>query len=339
MVTSAKKSATKSLDTKLAKILAGKYTPKDFIIADAKDADMSVGLTAPAPRPGNEIGESGPGVYRTRQEYQGDMRTLIDQGEIDIMLTSASNGEVLAKKPGQLKKVTLAVRGNDTTDIWNVRGGGYLTQKSRPFQSVNLVQIKKLTDLVLYSLTFNNDIDADLASLDAFKAFRDQAAKIGMRYFLEVFNPNTPANLKESDFGSFVNDSIMRSLAGVTQKERPIFLKVAFNGSKHLQELTEHDSTLVVGLLGGSSGTTRDTFELLSQGEKAGARVALFGRKIQRAESQTDLVALMRPVIEGVITPSQAVEQYHESLAVQGISPLRPLDLDLQITEPALKAD
>ena len=47
----------------------------------------------------------------------------------------------------------------------------------------------------------------------------------------------------------------------------------------------------------------------------------------------------MRPVIEGVITPSQAVEQYHESLAVQGISPLRPLDVDLQITEPALKAD
>jgi len=37
---------------------------------------------------------------------------------------------------------------------------------------------------------------------------------------------------------------------------------------------------LVVGLLGGSSGTTRDTFELLSQGEKAGARVALFGRKL-----------------------------------------------------------
>ena len=338
-MTSPKKNSTKTLDTKLAKILAGKYSTKDFIIADAKDADMSVGLTAAGPRPGNEIGASGPGVYRTRQEYLGDMRTLIAQGDIDIMLTSASNGEVLAKRPAHLKKVTLAVRGNDSTDIWNVRGGSYHPQESQPFHTANLTKVKKFTDLVLYSITFNNNIDADRRSLEAFAQFRARAVEVGMRYFLEVFNPNAPSNLKESDFGSYVNDSIYRALAGVTAEARPIFLKVAFNGTKHLRELTEHDSTLVVGLLGGSSGTTRDTFELLSQGEKAGARVALFGRKIQRAESQADLVALMRPVIEGVITPSQAVEQYHEALTTQSISPLRPLNVDLQVTEPALKAD
>jgi hypothetical protein len=57
----------KSLDKKLAKILAGAYKPTDFIIADSKDADMSVGLMAPAPFPGKEIGTSGPGVYRSRR--------------------------------------------------------------------------------------------------------------------------------------------------------------------------------------------------------------------------------------------------------------------------------
>ena len=339
-MTSSKTHVTKRLDTKLARIVGGKYKPSDFIIADAKDADMSVGVTAAAPRPGNEIGAAGPGIYRTRQEYIGDMRALIEQGEIDIMLTSAANGEALSMKPGQLKKVTLAVRGNDTTDIWNPRKSNHLGSKSRAFQTVNLKRVRKFCDLVLYSLTFNNDTDADLESLAAFKEFRSQAADLGMRYFLEVFNPNAPTNLKEADYGSFVNDSIVRSLAGVTAAERPLFLKVAFNGGKHLQELTEHDSTLVVGLLGGSSGTTtRDTFELLKQGEQAGARVALFGRKIQRAESQSDIVRLIRPVIEGLMTPDKAVEEYHKALAEKKIVPNRTLTVDRQITDTALLGD
>ena len=336
---SPKTNMTKKLDTKLAKIIGGKYKPTDFIIADAKDADMSLGVTAAAPRPGNEMGAAGPGIYPTRQEYIGDMKALIEQGDIDIMLTSAANGEVLSMKPGQLKKVTLAVRGNDTTDIWNPRKSNHLGSPSRAFQTVNLKRVRKFCDLVLYSLTFNNDTDADLQSLAAFKEFRMQAGDLGMRYFLEVFNPNAPTNLKEVDYGSFVNDSIVRSLAGVTAAERPLFLKVAFNGGKHLQELTEHDSTLVVGLLGGPSGTTRDTFELLKQGEQAGARVALFGKKIQRAESQSDIVRLMRPVIEGSMTPDKAVEEYHKSLTEKKITPKRSLTVDRQITEPALLGD
>ena len=336
---SPKTNMTKKLDTKLAKIIGGKYRPTDFIIADAKDADMSLGVTAAAPRPGNEMGAAGPGIYPTRQEYIGDMKALIEQGDIDIMLTSAANGEVLSMKPGQLEKVTLAVRGNDSTDIWNPRKSNHLGSPSRAFQTVNLKRVRKFCDLVLYSMTFNNDTDADLQSLAAFKEFRMQAGDLGMRYFLEVFNPNAPTNLKEVDYGSFVNDSIVRSLAGVTAAERPLFLKVAFNGGKHLQELTEHDSTLVVGLLGGPSGTTRDTFELLKQGEQAGARVALFGKKIQRAESQSDIVRLMRPVIEGSMTPDKAVEEYHKSLTEKKITPKRSLTVDRQITEPALLGD
>ena len=80
---------------------------------------MSVGLMAPAPRSKDEkeIGTSGPGINQTRQECLGHMKTMINTVDIDILLASAANAEVLAKEPGALKKVTLAVRGNDSTDI------------------------------------------------------------------------------------------------------------------------------------------------------------------------------------------------------------------------------
>ncbi len=87
----------------------------------------------------------------------------------------------------------------------------------------------------------------------------------------------------------------------------------------------------MVGILGGSAGTTRDTFELLHQAERHGARVALFGRKIQRAESQLDL---MRPVLRGELSP--AARAYHEALAQAGIAPHRGPEADQTVTDPAL---
>ena len=41
---------------------------------------------------------------------------------------------------------------------------------------------------------------------------------------------------------------------------------------KALAELVEHDPELVVGILGGSAGTTRDTFELLARAQAQGAQ-------------------------------------------------------------------
>ncbi len=329
----------KSLDLKLERIHAGKYTTKDFILADAKDADMAFGVMAPATRLGHTLGEVGPGIYKTRQDYLNDMKVLLEQGALDIMLTSASNGEQLARKPAKFKKITLAVRGNDASDIWNQRGSNYLSPRSRPFQTVNLKKVKDFSDLVLYSVTFNNDLESDLITLEAYKKFRIEAAELGVRHFLEVFNPNAPVEVKPADFGAFVNDHIIRTLAGVTESERPTFLKVAYNGVNALKELAESDSSLVVGILGGSTGTTRDTFELLHRAESAGARVALFGRKIQRAESQVNIVKLMRPVLEAKLTPTEAVSEYHKSLGELGITPFRTLSEDSKITDPVLSAE
>lgn len=320
----------KALDRKLASIAEGRYTPDDFVIADAKDADMAFGVQAPGPAPG--------GGFRTRAEYLAHMTAEVRAGAVDVMLTSAANGERLVND-GVLhgSDVTLAVRANDTTDIWFPRGGSYSARPSRPFRTAALARVRPFCDLVLYSVTFNNDLDHDLVTLEGYARFREQAQEAGVRHFLEVFNPNAPVGLAAGDVGAFVNDHIVRLLAGVTAAERPLFLKLAFNGPQALTELVRHDPTLVVGVLGGSAGTTRDAFELLAQAERYGARVSLFGRKIQRAESQLDLIAQMRAVLSGRVAPEQAVRDYHEVLAGKGIAPLRGLAEDLQVTESVLR--
>jgi hypothetical protein len=326
------------LDRKLSNITAGRYTPEDFVIADAKDADMAFGLTSAGPAADALAGESGPGRYRTRGEYLDAMRALVAQDELDVLLTSASNGQRLAQD-GSLEDITLAIRANDTTDIWNNRAGRYTALPSRPFRTADLTAVRPFCDLVLYSVTFNNDLDYDLATLEAYRTFRQEAAALGVRHFLEVFNPNAPTGLIPDRVGAFVNDSIIRTLAGVTREQRPLFLKVAYNGSDALAELTEHDPSVVVGVLGGSAGTTRDTFELLHRAERHGARVALFGRKIQRAESQLDLVSLMRPVLRGELSPADAVRAYHDALAKAEIAPQRGLEADLEVTDPVLRSE
>lgn len=327
------------LDQKLANIEAGRYTPDDFVIADAKDADMAFGVRAAGPRPGTPEGATGPGKYATRESYLADMRALVTDDALDILLTSAANGERVAADGGLGDQVTLAVRGNDTTDIWNHRGSRYTAVPSRPFRTVDLAAIRPFCDLVLYSVTFNNDLDHDLVTMQAYSSFRQEATALGVRHFLEVFNPNAAADLDPADLGAFVNDSIIRTLAGVTTSHRPVFLKMPYNGADALAELVEHDPSVVVGILGGSAGTTRDTFELLHRAETNGARVALFGRKIQRAESQLDLVRLMRPVLSGRLSPADAVRAYHDALEQAGLTPKRALAADLEVTEPVLLAE
>ena len=327
------------LDRKLEHIAAGRYAPDDFVIADAKDADMAFGVTSAGPMVGAPAGATGPGRYRTRGAYLDAMRSVVAQGELDILLTSASNGERLASDGSLGDEITLAVRANDTTDIWFSRGSDYASLPSRPFRTCDLAAVRQFCDLVLYSVTFNNDLDHDLASLEAYAAFRREAAGLELRHFLEVFNPNAPSGLAPEDVGAFVNDSIVRALAGVTSAQRPLFLKMAYNSAEALAELVEHDPSVVVGILGGAAGTTRDAFELLCRTQMHGGRVALFGRKIQRSESQLDLIGLMRPVLRGELSPAEAVRAYHAALAEAQIPPQRTLEADLEVTDPVLRSE
>ena len=324
----------KSLDKKLQAIKAGKYTPKHFILADAKDPDYAFGVRGTGAA--DYLDQSGP--HRSIPQFRDQIRAIVKQKQMDIMLGAVANIEPLAAEGLFAKSgVTPAIRANDTTDIWLPRGASYTKEPSRPWRTANLSYVKKFSDLGLYSVTFNNDLDRDYATVEAYRAFRADAVNNKFRHFLEVFNPNAPRNLDPAVMPFYVNDMIVRVLAGVAKIEQPLFLKMPFNGRKAMEELASFDPNLVIGILGGSAGTTRDCFELLSQGEKAGARVALFGRKINLAESPLDLVALFRPVIEGAVTAAEAVRAYHATLAKKNLKPRRPLADDLLITEATLE--
>ena len=324
----------KSLDKKLKTITAGKYKPTDFILADAKDPDYAFGARGNGAL--DYLDQSGP--HRSIPQFLDSIRAIVKQKQMDIMLGSVSNIEKLAAG-GLFEKsaVTPAIRANDTTDIWLPRGASYSKEPSRPWRTANLAHARKFADLGLYSVTFNNILDRDYATIEAYADFRADAVKHKFRHFLEVFNPNAPQNLDPAVMPFYVNDMIIRVLAGVSRAERPAFLKMPFNGRKAMEELASHDPSLIIGILGGSAGTTRDCFELLSQGERSGARVALFGRKINLAESPLDLVALFRPVLQADVTPAEAVKAYHGVLAKKNLAPMRRLEDDMAITESVLE--
>ncbi|MGQ9573954.1 MAG: hypothetical protein ACUVUC_01425 [Thermoguttaceae bacterium] len=334
----------KSLDRKLARILADP-TCREFILADAKDADMAYGLAAPGRSPEYHAGEA---RFRTLQEYRQLMREIVRQGLVDIMLMSASSSEVLTiqERLFDSSPVTPAVRANDTTDIWLAAGTGrYSSQPSLPFRTATIDHImcgkvecqpheRRLgAELGLYSVTFNNDAELDRATLEAYRQFRLEAEAKGFRHFLEVFDPNAPGGHAPKDLGRFINDQIVRTLAGVTSRGRPLFLKIPYHGPAAMEALASYDRSLVVGILGGAAGTTYDAFYMLWEAKKYGARVALYGRKINNAEDQLTFVRYLRLVADEAVSPEEAVRAYHADLRRLGIRPHRSLEEDLRRTE------
>ncbi|WP_370312701.1 hypothetical protein [Sagittula sp.] len=149
----------------------------------------------------------------------------------------------------------------------------------------------------LYDLfTFNDEAEADARALESYAAFRHEARTAGVRRFLEVLNPNLAGAVTPEQTRAFVTDCIIRLLASISPCECPQFLKVAYNGPDHMAALAAHDPTMVVDVLGGAGSTHRDTFELIRQSERHGARLALFGRKINKAEIAKRL-NLSRPTV------------------------------------------
>lgn len=324
------------LDAKLSSIRSGAYKRSDFIIADAKDGDMGPSIRSCGPK----LEKDGTFArYRTRPEFLEQVTDVVEQDIVDIMLLSASNLEVLVEAgvfTGSRMKP--AIRANDATDIWGCRGSSYAQKPSRAYRTASLSVSRRHTDLGLYSITFNNDLDADFDSLMGFLDFVEDADGNGFKYFLEVFNPNVGAGIPAEVQPHYVNDCIIRTLAGLTRAQRPQFLKIPFNGPKALEELTSFDPSLIVGVLGGGAGTARDAFELIHQAEKYGARLALFGRKINLAEDPLAMVRLMRAVADGDILPEEAVKAYHGALQNAGQAPLRALVDDIVTTEKVLMA-
>ena len=333
----------KTLDQKLARIRSDSSC-KDFILADAKDADMAGGMAAPGLSPEQHSGEA---RFRSLAEYRELIRTNVRQGLVDIMLMSASTSEILTinEQLFEGSRITPACRANDTSDIWLATGGAYTAQPSRPFRTATIdhmmcgraecmpQQRSQGVDLGLYSVTFNNDVERDHAMLSAYREFRVEAERKGFRHFLEVFNPNACVNECPDDIGRFLNDHIARALAGVTGAGRPVFLKIPFHNRAQIEQLVSYDPNLVVGILGGSAGTTYDAFHQLYEAKEGGARAALYGRMINSSEHQPTFIQHLRWLADGDLTdPAEAVRSYHAALEKVGVAPHRALDHDLQST-------
>ena len=356
----------KSLDQKLAEIKSNRAS-RAFILADAKDADMAFGARAPGPRsylakPGARPAQFSPEVWRRDEfgfrnlpEFLDIIREVTHQGLVDIMLMSAYVTEQLAIKEGLFKNshVTPAARANDTTDVWAARHGAYTREPSQPFRSaaIDHIQCGEIecdregsaefpgANLGLYSITFVNELDQDREALLWYKSFREEAERKGFRHFLEIFDPNVDSGIAPEKLGEFINDNILRTLAGVPAAGRPDFLKIVYHGPRAMEELAQYDPNLVVGILGGSAGTTYDAFRLIHDAQKYGARVALFGRKINNAEHQLAFIEMLRLITDGKISPDEAVRAYHGVLQGKGIKPHRALDEDLKLTDQAMSYD
>ena len=319
----------KTLDAKLAAIHADPAGAPDFILADAKDADMAFGLAATGIDPAT-------GRPRSLAAFRDQMREVVRQGLVDIMLMSASTNDVLAAEGVFAgSAVTPAVRANDSTDIHVLAGSPYPTQPSRPLRTPRIDEIMRGgTDLALYSLTPAGDAERDATALEAYRDFRAEAERAGLRHFLEVFAPNVAPPMP--DVSRFLNDFVARTLAGVPASGRPVFLKMPYGGPRAMEALVSYDPHLVVGVLGGSAGTTYDAFRLIEEARRHGARAALFGRKINRSEHQLTFVRWLRAIADGRIEAADACRSYHADLERIGVRPFRPLAEDLQLTDPAL---
>ena len=82
---------SKSLDLKLKRILANPSCD-DFILADAKDADMAFGTASPGASSPEDARQ---GRFRTLEDYRNSIRQNVEQRLLDIKLMSASTSEVL----------------------------------------------------------------------------------------------------------------------------------------------------------------------------------------------------------------------------------------------------
>ena len=197
----------KSLDRKLAAIHADPDC-REFIIADAKDADMALGLGAPGQSPEMHAGEV---RFKTLEEYRDQMRLITRSGpgrhhahvgQLEPCADDRASGSSTTRRsrrpsapttrptstwPGA-RPITSSPRGRSAPPASTTSSAA--TSIARPRSA------RSGPNLGLYSVTFNNDLERDLATLERFHEFREEAERKGFRYFLEVFDPNIPGAVK-----------------------------------------------------------------------------------------------------------------------------------------------
>ena len=168
-------------------------------------------------------------------------------------------------------------------------------------------------------------------ALEAYRAFREEALE---ERFPTFFGSLCSERAREARCrcSAICERQYCPIARGRGLSTRPIFLKIPYFGPEALEQLVSYDSSVVVGILGGSAGTTFDAFQMLWEAKKYGAHAALFGRKINNAEHQLSFVTYLRSLADGEIEPADAVRAYHADLEKLKIRPTRSLADDMAPT-------
>jgi hypothetical protein len=290
----------------------------------AADALVAYGLTG--------IGiEKGPKPHhRTRPEYLALQRQILEDGHIDGLLMSPADADTLAfdEKLFDNSPVTPIVRMNAETRIWSPRHGKYGTQPSRPFTTVRTPEAGRYCDeamacardckikLGLYSITLNNETEADERTLSAYLDFAwDVARTPDFNHFLEVFLPNmNQPGMDLQAMGEYVADSIVRTMAHLRKQQRPVFIKTVFTTPSVWKALVEFDPTLIIGALGGQRHSAKKTLELAYDSTEHGGQVILFGRAVFQEENPRAICRLLRAVLDRQMSVADAATTYQRTL-------------------------
>jgi len=322
----------KSLDRKLRRILADPSCG-DYILADAKDADMAFGLAAPGLASG---GQPGRGPFRSLHAYRDEIRTLVAEGLVDIMLMSASTSEALAidERLFDTSPVTPAVRMNDTTDIWLAAGtGGYGREPALPFATTTIAQAQwgraeapapgpgPGANLGLFSITLNDSAPLDRAMLEAYKSFRLEAERAGFtgagQARRQPSRRRGPVSRRSCGAGTrgraaggpalVPQDSLPRSdRDGAARGLRPLA------GGRRARWLGRHHPRRLRPCRGV---------------EASWCPGSALRPQDQRCRTPADIRAAR--VADGDLAAAEAVRAYHGELEKLGVQPHRPLDDDL----------
>ncbi|MBV9470906.1 MAG: hypothetical protein JO316_19280 [Abitibacteriaceae bacterium] len=274
--------------------------------------------------------ENGRPRPRRHPEFLQLCRDLSKDGFIDGCLLTPADAETLAveERLFDALPVTPLVRLNAETSIWSPRHGQYGRQAAQPFQTVTIKAqapeaaycstignaLECHVRMGLYSITLNNDVDADRRTLMAYLEFaREVGDHPQFEHFLEVFLPNM--NLPGMDTekrGQYVADSIVRTMSYLKKHQRPRFIKTEFTSATTWRELCDFDPTLIVGALGGPRINARKTLELAYNVVTNGGRAALFGRTIFDDENPRAMCQALRAVLDHKMSVEQAYAAYQK---------------------------
>ncbi len=268
------------------------------------------------------------GRYRTRQEFLQLCREIAADGFVDGVLLAPADAEQLALDERWFESIPITplVRMNAETGIWNPRYGSYRAQPSQPFLTVPIntswctamagAATRCRVQLGLYSITLNNDVNADERTLNAYLQFAQALGEQTEFYhILEVFLPNYErAGLDGERAGRYVADSIVRTLSYLRRPQRPLFIKTEYTSAEVWRELCGFDESLIVGALGGPRQSARRTLQLARDVIAHGGRAILFGRAVFEEDGPRLICRYLRAVLDGRLEAETAHSQYQAAL-------------------------